>query len=90
MANDLLAFGVFHKAEILSYVAWQKTFPRSVRDRAPGLFVAMDRRKAASAGGGLYEYVTHTTALSSTCLCAGEETASPTPPSACLSEWADH
>ncbi len=69
MANDLLAFGVFHKAEKLSYVAWQKTFPRSVRDRAPGLFVAIDRRKAASAGGGLYEYVTHTTALSSTCPC---------------------
>ena len=69
MANDLLAFGVFHKAETLSYVAWQKTFPHSVRDRAPGLFVTIDRRKAASAGGDLYEYAPRTTALSSTCLC---------------------
>ena len=70
MINDLLAFGIEHKAEKLSYVAWHKAFPRSVCDRAPGLFAAMDRRQAANAGGGLDEYDPRTTALSSTCFCA--------------------
>ena len=51
-------------------VAWQKSFARSVRDRAPGMLVEMIRRKAESAGGeGLYEYSPKTTALSQTCLC---------------------
>src|SRR5206468_12572743 len=53
----------------LDYVSWQKNFPRSVRDRAPGLLVEMLRRKAESAGGQLYEYNPRTTALSQTCLC---------------------
>ena len=56
--------------EKLDYVAWQKNFPRSVRDRAPGLLVQMMRRKAESAGGDrLYEFNPKTTALSQTCLC---------------------
>jgi putative transposase len=56
--------------EKLDYVAWQKNFPRSVRDRAPGLLVSVMRRKAESAGGDrLYEFNTKTTALSQTCLC---------------------
>jgi putative transposase len=70
LANRLLGYGTDIACEKLDYVAWQKNFPRSVRDRAPGLLVEMVRRKAESAGGDrLYEYNPRTTALSQTCLC---------------------
>lgn len=70
LANRLLAHGTDIACERLDYVSWQKNFPRSVRDRAPGLLVELLRRKAESAGGTpLYEYNPHTTALSQTCLC---------------------
>jgi putative transposase len=66
----LFAHGTDIAAEKLDYVAWQKNFARSVRDRAPGLLVETIRRKAESAGGlRLYEYSPKTTALSQTCLC---------------------
>lgn len=67
--NRLLAAGSLIHTEKLNYVAWQKNWPRSVRDRAPGLFIELCRGKAESAGGGTYEYSTYTTALSQTCLC---------------------
>jgi putative transposase len=70
LANRLFAHGVDIACEELDYVAWQKNFPRSVRDRAPGLLVQVIRRKAESAGGDRrYEYNPKTTALSQTCLC---------------------
>ena len=69
IANDLIRRGPHLRAEKLNYTAWQKRFPRSVRDRAPGSFVAKLRYKAASAGGRLYEYDPRTTALSQTCVC---------------------
>jgi putative transposase len=70
LANRLLGQGTQIACEGLDYVSWQKNFPRSVRDRAPGLLVEMMRRKAESAGGQqLYEYNPRTTALSQTCLC---------------------
>lgn len=70
LANELFAHGADIACEKLDYRAWQKNFPRSVRDRAPGLLVQMMRRKADSAGGEhLYEYNPRTTALSQTCLC---------------------
>ena len=70
LGNRLLAYGTEIACERLNYGAWQKNFPRSVRDRAPGLLVEMMRRKAESAGGtSLYEYSPYTTALSQTCLC---------------------
>ncbi len=70
LANRLLGYGTDVACERLDYVSWQKNFPRSVRDRAPGLLVEMLRRKAESAGGQqLYEYHPQTTALSQTCLC---------------------
>ncbi len=69
LLNRLLALGPHLRAEALSYVAWQKTFPRSVRDHAPGAFIAAARRKAAGAGGGLYAYSPWTTALSQMCVC---------------------
>ena len=67
--NQLLAAGIVIHTEKLNYVSWQKNWPRSVRDRAPGMLVEMCRSKAASAGGGTYEYSTYSTALSRTCLC---------------------
>ena len=70
LANRLFAHGADIACEKLDYVSWQKNFPRSVRDRAPGLLVEMIRRKADSAGGDrLFEYRTNTTALSQRCLC---------------------
>jgi hypothetical protein len=70
LANRVLGHGADIACERLDYVSWQKNFPRSVRDRAPGLLVAMMRRKAESAGGQRpYEYNPNTTALSQTCLC---------------------
>jgi putative transposase len=74
LGNRLLGHGTDIACEKLDYVSWQKNFPRSVRDRAPGLLVEMLRRKAESAGGGrLYEYNPRTTALSQTCLCGNRE-----------------
>lgn len=70
LGNRLLGHGTAIACERLDYVSWQKNFPRSVRDRAPGLLVEVMRRKAESAGGQqLYEYNPRTTALSQTCLC---------------------
>ena len=70
LANQLFAHGTDIACEKLDYLAWQKNFPRSVRDRAPGMLVETMRRKAESAGGEhLYEYNPHNTALSQTCLC---------------------
>jgi hypothetical protein len=74
LANRLLGQGADIACEKLAYVAWQKNFPRSVRDRAPGLLVEMIRSKAESAGGDrLHEYGTPTTALSQTCLCGNRK-----------------
>jgi len=74
LANRLLAHGADVACEKLNYLSWQKNFPRSVRDRAPGLLVEMMRRKAESAGGNhLYEYSPYTTALSQTCLCGNRK-----------------
>lgn len=74
LANRLLAHGTDIACERLDYVSWQKNFPRSVRDRAPGLLVEVLRRKAESAGGTpLYEYSPRTTALSQTCLCGNRK-----------------
>jgi putative transposase len=70
LANHLFAHGADMACEKLVYIAWQKNFPSSVRDRAPGMLVETIRRKAASAGGdALYEFNPNTTALSQTCLC---------------------
>jgi putative transposase len=74
LGNRLLSHGTEIACEQLDYVSWQKNFPRSVRDRAPGLLVEMMRRKAESAGGQqLYEYNPRTTALSQTCLCGNRK-----------------
>lgn len=69
--NQIFEIGVDIRTEDLNYVAWQKMFPRSVRDKAPGLFIELGRRKAESAGGSFYEYSPWTTALSQSCVCGG-------------------
>ncbi|MCH9736508.1 MAG: transposase [Actinomycetia bacterium] len=74
LANKLIGHGAEFAGEKLNYVSWQKSFPRRVRDRAPGLLVEILRRKAESAGAGkLYEYSTYTTACSQTCLCGNRK-----------------
>ena len=74
LVNRLFTRGAEVACEKLNYVSWQKNFPRSVRDRAPGLLVEMMRRKAESAGGNrLYEFNPKTTALSQTCLCGNRK-----------------
>ena len=70
LANRLFAHGTDIACEKLDYLAWQKNFPRSVRDRAPRMLVETIRRKAESAGGDrLFEYSPNSTALSQRCLC---------------------
>jgi putative transposase len=64
LVNRTLALGVTVKIEALSYKAWQKCFGRSIRARAPGLFVMMLRHKAESAGGAVIEFQTRSTRLS--------------------------
>jgi transposase len=69
LVNRILSVGVDINTEKISYQAFQKIFGRSVGVRAPGLFVSMLRRKAESAGGGVNEFNTRTTALSQVCQC---------------------
>ncbi len=73
MVSEWLSVGPHLHLEKLNYVTWQKNFPRSVRDRAPAELIEITRRRAASAGGGVYEYSPWTTALSQTCLCGRKE-----------------
>jgi len=73
LVNHILEMGNQIKTEKVSYKAWQKMFGRSVQFRAPGTFVALLRRKAESAGGGVDEFPTRTTRLSQVCLCGTVE-----------------
>jgi len=74
LANQILTHGVDVATEKIAYTSWVKTFPRSMRDRAPGGFIDRLRRKAESADGGtFYEFSTYTTALSQTCVCGARQ-----------------
>lgn len=73
LINRVLSVGTIIKAEKLSYRAFQLLFGRSVRDRAPGMFMTELCRKAENAGGQLIEFSTRTTKLSQTCLCGKVE-----------------
>jgi len=66
-ANRILRQGKYVKTEKLSYRAFQKNFGRSVRDRAPGMFMVILRRKAENAGGSVVEFSTRATKLSQYC-----------------------
>lgn len=67
LANDIFRMGHVINLEKLSYVAFQKMFGRSIGKRAPGMFVAMMRRKAVSAGVVINEYNTWSTRHSQLC-----------------------
>ena len=67
LANRILRQGKHIKTEKLSYRAFQKNYGRSVRDRGPGMFMEILRRKAENAGGSVDEFSTRTTKLSQYC-----------------------
>jgi len=77
LANRILRQGKHVKTEKLSYRAFQKNFSRSVRDRAPGMFMEILRRKAENAGGSVVEFSTKTTKLSQYCHKCGKYTKKP-------------
>lgn len=64
LANRVLAQGNTIKTEKVSYRSFQRNFGRSVKRRAPSLFVSTLKRKAASAGASVVEFATRTTRLS--------------------------
>ncbi|WP_018290218.1 hypothetical protein [Verrucomicrobium sp. 3C] len=64
LANRILAQGKTIKGEKLCYSSFQKNFGRSVKVRAPGMWVERIRRKAESAGGGFNEIDPRKTRLS--------------------------
>jgi putative transposase len=67
LANRILGQGATVKTEKLSYKAWQRQrYGKSLMVRAPGMFVRMLERKAAT-GGELFEFATRNTCLSQLC-----------------------
>lgn len=69
LVNKVLSMGTTIKTEKLSYKSFQRNWGKSVRMRAPGMFMEMLRRKAQACGGEVIEFNTYTTALSQTCHC---------------------
>jgi hypothetical protein len=55
LANQILGLGTVVQTETLSYISFQKNYGKSVKVRAPGMFVEQLRRKAESAGGKLID-----------------------------------
>ncbi len=55
LANKIFGLGNLIQTEALSYKAFQKNYGRSVKVRAPGMFIELLTRKAESAGGKLVE-----------------------------------
>jgi len=55
LANQIIGLGNIIQSETLSYIAFQKNFGKSVKVRAPGMFVEQLRRKAESAGGAIVD-----------------------------------
>jgi len=64
LANRILGQGKTIQMEDLSYRSFQRNFGRSVKVRAPGLFVSILRRRAASGGAEIVDLPTRTTRLS--------------------------
>lgn len=69
LAHRVLSLGDTFRLEKLSYRAWQNIYGRSVNRSAPGLFVSLLSRLAASAGGQVVELNTRRAKLSQTCQC---------------------
>ncbi len=74
LANRILKLGKNIKTEKLSYRAFQKNYGKSVKNRAPGMFMEIIRRKAENAGGSVVEFSTKTTKLSQYCHKCGKYT----------------
>lgn len=55
LANQILRLGNVIQSETLSYKSLQKNYGKSVKVRAPGMFIEQLRRKAESAGGKLID-----------------------------------
>jgi hypothetical protein len=64
LANQILGLGTVIQSETLSYRSFQKNFGKSVKVRAPGLFIEPLRRKAERAGGALMDLHTWTLKMS--------------------------
>ena len=87
LANRILRQGKHIKTEKLSYAktkscvafcrAFQKNYGKSVKDRAPGMFMEILRRKAENAGGSVDEFSTKETKLSQYCHKCGKYTKKP-------------
>jgi len=77
LANRILKLGKNIKTEKLSYRAFQKNYGKSVKNRAPGMFMEIIRRKAENAGGSVVEFSTKTTKLSQYCHKCGKYTKKP-------------
>ena len=69
LAHRVLSLGSTFQLEQISYRAWQKQFGRSVGRSAPGMFVSLLSRLAASAGGQVVELNTRRARLSQRCHC---------------------
>ena len=67
LVNRLYALGDDLRCEGLDYRSWQKNWPHSIRDRAPGAFVERARRRGEAIGQPLYEFNPRL-ALSQTCI----------------------
>jgi transposase len=77
LANRILRQGKYVKMEKISYRAFQKNYGKSVKDRAPGMFIEILRRKAENAGGSVDEFSTKETKLSQYCHKCGKYTKKP-------------
>ncbi|MDO3377172.1 hypothetical protein [Geoalkalibacter halelectricus] len=64
LANAILSHGTVVQSEALSCRAFQRRFGRSVKVKAPGLFLQILRRKAESAGGEVRDLNTRTLKMS--------------------------
>jgi transposase len=69
LAHRVLALGSTFHLEQISYRAWQKQFGRSVGRSAPGMFVSLLSRLAASTLGQVVELNTRRARLSQCCHC---------------------
>ncbi len=64
LTNAIIAHGNIVQAEKLSYKAFQRRYGRSVKVKAPGMFIGLLRRKAERAGGKLVDLDTRGLKLS--------------------------
>jgi putative transposase len=69
LTHHIVRQGSTFLLEKVSYRAWQRRYGRSIQRRAPGMFVTLLTRAAASAHGQVYTIPTRTTKLSQTCQC---------------------